>query len=117
MWFKSKREKELEELCGIYKKALEETRASVLNYASSFVNVNVPTQEDMQAYHTKIAALTSDPLYLFYLTQLRRSVVDEFEIMGKDMPEYSRGKLALIGMLFQDSRKAKTQLGVAQNGV
>jgi hypothetical protein len=117
IWFKTKREKELEELCGMYKKQLEDLNKAVPNFASSFVCVGVPTPEDMKAYHTKIAALTTDPLYLFYLVQLRRSVVDEFEILGKDSPEYYRGKLALIGMLFQDAAKASKQLGVPQNGL
>ncbi len=83
------------------------------NPAAAFVSVPVPQENDMRAYWTKIAAFTADPLYLFYLSQLRREVVDNFEVASPDKAEFYRGQLAAIGQIFSDARRAKKSIDAA----
>ncbi len=110
--WKTKRERELEELVAAYQaqiKVLTDTQGSNINPAQ-FVNVPIPQESDMPEYWRKLAALLDDNFYLFYLTQLRRTIVDQFEVNGNDKAEYFRGKLAVIGDIINDSRKARIQM-------
>lgn len=107
-WFKTKRECQLEELVEAYRTKLEAIPKA--SKVVEFVNVPVPQAEDMPEYWRKIAALVDDPFYLFWLVQLRRSIVDDFETSGSDKAEYYRGKLAMIGEIISDSRKAKNAM-------
>lgn len=112
--FKSKRECELEELVALYKNKLDAMES--MNPSARYVAVQVPQADDMTAYWTKIAAFATDPLYVFYLSQLRREIVDNFEIKGQHQSEYYRGMLSAIGTIFSDARKAQNQLS-GINGV
>jgi hypothetical protein len=106
--FKSKREKELEELIALYKGKIEALENA--SPAAKYVAVQVPQASDMTAYWTKVAAFSTDPLYVFYLSQLRREIVDRFETMGDGKAEYYRGMLAAVGQMFNDARKSIEQL-------
>lgn len=110
MIFKTKRVKELEELLSIYKEKNSSLENKINNFAAMFVPLQVPQESDMTAYWTRISSLVSDPLFLFYLTQLRREIVDRFEANGKDSPEFFRGMLTTIGQIFTDARKAQRQI-------
>jgi hypothetical protein len=108
--FKSKREKGLEELVELYREKIDEFKGNKENFASRFVPIAVPQENDMAAYWTKLTAFITDPLYVFYLTQLRREIVDNFEGNGKSGSEFYRGMLSAIGQIFLDARKAQKQL-------
>jgi len=108
--FKTRREIDLERLVEVQQQQLD-TLQKPKNPSGQFVTCQIPGPTDMRTYHEKIAALVDDPFYLFYLTQLRRTVVDEFEAAMNGNSEFFRGQLALIGLLFHDARKAKNQLG------
>lgn len=107
MW-QSKREKQLEALSTLQAEKIARIESASL--AARFVPIAVPQATDMQAWYTHIAALGSDPLYLFYLTQLRREIIDNFETDGKTDSEFYRGQLAVIGKIFLDARKAANSL-------
>jgi hypothetical protein len=110
-WFKTKRERLLEELITVYKKQIVDLQNPVpLNPSGQYINVPIPQPNDMVEYWRCLSQLTDNMYSLFYLTQLRRSVVDEFEYSGKELAEYHRGQLAAIGMIFKDSQNAKKQL-------
>ena len=98
------------ELLEYYRVENELLRKQVENAPARCVHVPVPGPEDMRSYHEAIAALTENPLYLFYLAQLRRTAVDGFEADGKTSPEYYRGMLAMVGMVFQDAKNARVKL-------
>jgi hypothetical protein len=106
--FKSKKRiADLEELVDIYKKRIEEFNQPK---PPVYTLVQVPGANDQIAFHTKIANLLDDPLYLFYLNQLRRKATDSFEIDGNGKAEFYRGKLAAIGEIFIDARHSKAIL-------
>ncbi len=110
-WFKSKRETYLEELAAAYKAEIqtlkEENKAVDFG---RFISIPKPSESDMPEYYRQLSALVDNEFLLFYLTQLRRSVVDEFEVAGKDSAEFYRGQLAAVGKVFSDASKAKRVL-------
>jgi hypothetical protein len=114
-WLKSSRESDLERLVEVQQKQIDELSRKK-NPSGQFVVVNVPQRNDMRTYHEKISALVTDPFYLFYITQLRRSIVDDFEV-GKESPDIYRGKLSLLGNIINDARMAANQLGTPQEEV
>jgi hypothetical protein len=63
----------------------------------------------MPEYERACSTLTENPFLLFYFVQLRKRVLDEFIVGGKDA-EYYRGKLAAIGEIMNDSRMARMQI-------
>jgi hypothetical protein len=109
MIWKSKRERDLERLIEVQQQQIDVLQKPK-NPSGQFTIVPVPQRDDMRTYYEKISALVIDPFYLFYITQLRRSIVDDFEA-GKENPDIYRGKLELLGDIINDSRKAKNQLG------
>jgi hypothetical protein len=111
MW-KSKRTRDLERLIEVQQQQIELLQKPK-NPSGQFVVVQVPQRDDMRTYYEKISALVTDPFYLFYITQLRRSIVDDFE-SGKESPDIYRGKLALLGDIINDSRMARNQLGTSE---
>lgn len=108
---KTKKINDFEELLNLQNDKIKRIEDKNSNFASSFVFVPVPQPNDMLAYHQKMAALIDDPLYLFYISQLRRCIVDEFEASSEKNSEFYRGKLVAIGDIILDARKAKNQLG------
>lgn len=111
IWFKSKRRiADLERLVTLLQKEIKAHEERKPNYASSFINVPPPSDDDLKAFALKIEAFVNDPLYLFYFVQLRREIVDAFEV-GQVNAEFSRGELAIIGKIFNDARKARGELG------
>jgi hypothetical protein len=109
MMWKSKRERDLERLIEVQQQQIDLLKKPK-NPSGQFVVVPVPQRDDMRTYWEKISELVTDPFYLFYITQLRRSIVDDFE-SGKESADIYRGKLLLLGDIINDSRKAKNQLG------
>lgn len=105
MTWKSKREKELERLVEIQQQHIEYLQKPK-NLSGYYTIVPVPQPEDMRTYYEKTAAFVTDQFYLFYITQLRRSIVDDFEA-GKESPDVYRGKLALLGDIIRDACKAR----------
>jgi hypothetical protein len=115
MFISDKKIKDFEELAGIYRGQISDLKTEIEN--KGFVHVPVPQQSDQVAYQTKIAALSEDPLYLFYFSQLRKSAVDGFERHGKDQAEFYRGKLSAIADVLSDARTARSALQGVGNAV
>ena len=109
--FKSKRMKELEELVEHLQEKLEEATKAPIEI---FTLVQVPGPNDQVAFHTKISSLADDPIYMFYIDQLRRKATEGFERMGKDNAEFYRGKLAAFGEIILDARQSRV---ILQNGM
>jgi hypothetical protein len=112
-WFKTRREIDLELLVEVQQKQIDALQKPK-NPSGQYIVCQVPQATDMRTYHEKLAALDSDPFYLFYLTQLRRSIVEGFEGSVGEKPEFYRGQLALLGLIIYDARKAKNLLGEAE---
>jgi hypothetical protein len=102
---KTKREKELEELLGIYKKNLD-----AMGARPEYVTVLVPQADNQIQYWQKLAALIADDYILFHLVRMKESIVKAFAMQGKDYPEYFRGKLACLDDLMTDAKNAKRKL-------
>lgn len=120
MWFKSKHIKELEkklsdaiELTQLYKSKIDKLEEKPLFTPENYIHIPVPsTEDDNRALLLKTAALTSDPLYLFYFADVRRRIIQQFESeTGRQYSEYFRGQLALVGQIFEDSGKARKHIG------
>jgi hypothetical protein len=108
VWNKNKeRIKQLEELVKLYSEKLEEKKTVPV-----YTLIRAPGTDDYTAFHTRISSLIEDPIFLFYLHQMRLKYTDQFEVSGKDMAEFYRGKLAAIGDLFLDARQSKNALNV-----
>jgi hypothetical protein len=113
--FKTKRERDLEELINLYRGKIEKIKNDNEKLEHKFIPIAVPRETDQRAYWEKITQLITDPLFVFYLNQLRFDIITEFEGNGKDNAEYYRGKLSAIGQIFMDARKAQKQLSGAKD--
>lgn len=110
IWFKSKREKQLEQLVDLLKEKVAVNEQNNAIFVNSFTTIQVPRPEDMVAYWTALSKLVSDPLFVFYLTKMRTDILMGIEQDGKDKYEFYRGMLAANGQLFIDARKAQKKL-------
>jgi hypothetical protein len=114
MIWKSKRTKDLERLCSEQSALIKQLNDKRVVYSI----IHAPDNGDLLEFNRCIADLTSNNFYLFYLSQKRREIVDEFEARGKENAEYYRGMLKSIGDIMQDSTNAAKQLqGNLQNEV
>lgn len=107
-----KRESELLELCNLYREQLAKAKERDLSGFSRYTVIPVPqTETDERRLQEKVASLLEDPYFLFYISQLRRSIIDAFETSGRDMAEYYRGQLAMVGEIIRDAQRAKKMIG------
>jgi hypothetical protein len=83
----------------------------------ALIQVPIPAVEEMAQYQSRIASLLDDKHTKFYLVNLRRSIADDFEANGSDKAEYYRGKLAAVGDIISDSRKARRVIEAGMEGV
>jgi hypothetical protein len=103
--------KNLTKLVGEYRDRIERLERRVIaKEISDYVSVPIPQMSDSFEYTKSIANIVDNSLTLFYLTQLRRSIVDEFQHAGKDNSEFYRGQLAAIGKIFDDATKARQKV-------
>jgi hypothetical protein len=110
IWFKSKREKQLEQLVSLLQEKIASKEKENAVFVNSFTTIQVPRPEDMVAYWTALSKLVTDPLFVFYLTKMRTDILMGIEENGKDKYEFYRGMLAANGQLFIDARKAQKKL-------
>jgi hypothetical protein len=113
IWFKSKREKDLEQLVKLLQEKADNKDREESRFINSFTTIQVPRPEDMVAYWTTISKLISDPLLVFYLTKMRTDILMEIEERGEGKYEFYRGMLTMNGQLFKDARKAQSELAKA----
>lgn len=114
MFWKSKRERDLEDAIKLYQKMLGDMKKrETSDDLGRYVHVPAPKPEEVQEYQRRIAAFIEDRLYLFYLAQLRREVVDQFQNDRNASADYYRGKLAVIGDLISDGQRARSVLNGA----
>jgi hypothetical protein len=110
IWFKSKREKDLEQLVKLQQEKIDNKEREDSRFIYSFTTIQVPRREDMVAYWQKLQTLITDPLFVFYLTKMRTDILMGIEENGQDKYEFFRGMLATNGQLFKDARKAQAEL-------
>jgi hypothetical protein len=109
-WFKSKRTRDIEELLNLYREKIAVLERQNNNLSAKYICIAVPQETDMEAYWTRISSLITDPFFVFYLSKLRRDIIDRFESSGENKAEYFRGMLTAIGQIFLDARSARSQL-------
>lgn len=111
--FKSKREKQLEELTSLYAKKISKLETELVKSSTQYVYVQVPAREHQFEYQKRIAEICDDKSFLFWFSQLQYSVLRDFEQDGKDNSEFYRGKLAMLKEIVDDSIKARDIVGGA----
>jgi hypothetical protein len=105
--FNVQKVKDLEELCREYQgkiSQLEERPKEV------FTVLRPPEAGDNIEFYRSIATLIDNKFLLFFLEQMRREFIEQFEVSGKELSEYYRGKLAAIGDLIKEARSAKKKM-------
>lgn len=99
--FKSKREKQFEELCKLYKFQIDE-----LKKRPEHVAVTVPDPTQQAEYWRQLATLETNDFLLYHFTQMKSKIMMAFAIHGKDYGEYYRGKMDCIRDILTDARNA-----------
>lgn len=109
-WFKTKRERDLNDLVENQKKliaAIEEDAKNkkpvqiVNNKELSFIPIVDETEIN---YQLAIAALVDNDFYRSFFTRLKMDFVAEFQRIGKESPEYCRGKLDALSNIISKSQ-------------
>ncbi len=105
MWFKTKRENELLELCELYRKKIND-----LENRESFITVKVPLESEQGEYWRKLSLLREDNYYLFYFTNMKTQIINSFRVQGKEFSEFFRGKLDAINDILTDAKNARQKI-------
>lgn len=106
-WFKNLFSNDAVKLLELYKEKIEKLEKDNLN---RFVYVKVPTSDDAEAFNIKLSEISTDPLYLFWMSKLQSNIINEFKCGGANSPDYYRGMIAMISIIMDDSRKAREML-------
>lgn len=66
--------------------------------------VPIPRPEDII---TAMASLATNKNLLYYFSEMRKDIIDEFMVGGTQSPDYYRGKLAAIAEIQEEARSAR----------
>lgn len=72
----------------------------------NFTYVQQPNgKEELEEYIRKIGMLSTDRMFLFFLSRLQHRIMSDFA-NGEKVPDFYKGQMALVGEIISESKAA-----------